>query len=274
MEGNSMFSQNRFPAPSPAPAPASVSDDQHFDDQHSDIASELEEVTSNADDASSIVTRKSTASSSAPVPAKVVKKDRPFRIRPCQSIEDNAKCPHGKKCCFAHSVEELRISPCKFDAKCKNKNRLCEFSHGSETAQDVATRCGWFRVIPSQVSATHHHHQIPHNPSQSHTPPQAPPSLPPYHPHFQQSLYAHPATVVNQQYIPRQTSKFAQFMSSPLQPQQPPPPPPPPQMSSQFFSHFEAPTEETVIRVPKELAEMAMRLALEKGKTNLRVEII
>jgi len=41
------------------------------------------------------------------------------KTRLCRSVEKGTPCPHGSRCRFAHSVEELRIKDCVFGDACK-----------------------------------------------------------------------------------------------------------------------------------------------------------
>jgi hypothetical protein len=76
------------------------------------------------------------------------------RTRICNSVVENRKCPHGEKCRFAHSLEELNLVPCRFGDKCKlvcfedsyknvsKTTRVCKFSHPEETKINYAERVG------------------------------------------------------------------------------------------------------------------------------------
>ena len=59
--------------------------------------------------------------------------------RMCSSFIRKSKCPHGDKCRFAHSYEELNPSPCNFDGRCRNAT-TCKFKHSNETNETYVER--------------------------------------------------------------------------------------------------------------------------------------
>lgn len=50
------------------------------------------------------------------------------RTKPCLSVIKGIPCPHGDKCRFAHTPEELQIKSCHFGDRC-NKKDTCKFPH-------------------------------------------------------------------------------------------------------------------------------------------------
>jgi hypothetical protein len=77
----------------------------------------------------------------------------------CDSIKTGKTCRHGKNCRFAHSVEELVISPCVFGADCKfvvynqgvysnNRDKNCTHQHPEEKLEDYYVRTGLKKRAP------------------------------------------------------------------------------------------------------------------------------
>ena len=76
------------------------------------------------------------------------------KTRMCKSIEDKTRCPHGARCKFAHSLDELNIRDCLFDGNCnlvevrdgkclnKSKTKKCSFKHSCEEKEDYYYRVG------------------------------------------------------------------------------------------------------------------------------------
>ena len=90
----------------------------------------------------------------------------------CRSVgktnEDGtpAKCPHGDRCNFAHSLDELQIRLCKFEDRCKfiyttpngqirnRKNcRACKAKHPGETDANYFTRTGICKVAQPRTDS-------------------------------------------------------------------------------------------------------------------------
>ena len=76
------------------------------------------------------------------------------KSRMCRSIESGMKCPHGPRCRFAHSEEQLVIADCFFSEAC-NRVRLtgngvykncaknkCSHKHPGETKEQALRRLG------------------------------------------------------------------------------------------------------------------------------------
>ncbi len=60
------------------------------------------------------------------------------RTRICRSVIDGTVCPHGDKCRFAHTPEQLTCRPCNWGVHCKKKHCGCHFPHTPEEI-DAAT---------------------------------------------------------------------------------------------------------------------------------------
>ena len=75
------------------------------------------------------------------------------KTRYCENMSKSGECKHGKKCLFAHSLEELYIYDCSYEDKCifitkKNeeghyentKNKICYYIHPGETKEKYLLR--------------------------------------------------------------------------------------------------------------------------------------
>ena len=79
-----------------------------------------------------------------------------LKTRMCRSTETGEKCPHGDRCRFAHTVEELRISECFFGDRCRfvrrhrtqegvyfnNSGKFCNHLHPGESRECYYKRTG------------------------------------------------------------------------------------------------------------------------------------
>ena len=74
------------------------------------------------------------------------------KTRMCSNLS-KGPCPYGKKCHFAHDVNELQVQVCGFGEKCvfvvnengnvfnsPNSCKICRFMHPSETEASYAKR--------------------------------------------------------------------------------------------------------------------------------------
>eukprot|EP00630_Chrysocystis_fragilis_P001983 CAMPEP_0197393080 /NCGR_PEP_ID=MMETSP1165-20131217/4113_1 /TAXON_ID=284809 /ORGANISM="Chrysocystis fragilis, Strain CCMP3189" /LENGTH=241 /DNA_ID=CAMNT_0042918737 /DNA_START=415 /DNA_END=1136 /DNA_ORIENTATION=- len=59
-------------------------------------------------------------------PARYVERERQFKTRLCVYLGSGA-CPHGARCLFAHSVDELRAAP-SHRSSAEYKTKLCRYS--------------------------------------------------------------------------------------------------------------------------------------------------
>jgi len=67
------------------------------------------------------------------------------KTRMCANIQTSGRCPHGKKCSFAHTREELRLPMCLFGSGCKTMGSTgnpCAFVHPNETPESYRLRTG------------------------------------------------------------------------------------------------------------------------------------
>ena len=90
--------------------------------------------------------------------------ERLTKTRLCWSVEKGVACPHGKdKCKFAHSLDELRMSPCVFGGHCRfvqlhgisnYKNcgdRVCQYLHPDECQASFMSRTGYDKIKIKEV---------------------------------------------------------------------------------------------------------------------------
>ena len=100
--------------------------------------------------------------------------DRLKKTKLCWSVLKGTHCPHGDKCQFAHSKDELRTSPCLFGERCRfvrfsgnmyensTCERTCQYLHPHESRENYMHRTGIEKIefkskssiediVPSQV---------------------------------------------------------------------------------------------------------------------------
>jgi len=75
-----------------------------------------------------------------------------LRTQMCFSVRTGKPCPHGVRCRFAHSRDQLSILPCNFGTSCRFVNcrygnfvnrgqfKICKFLHSQETKENYFTR--------------------------------------------------------------------------------------------------------------------------------------
>lgn len=98
------------------------------------------------------------------VDEKVVQ-ERLTKTRMCISVEKGIKCPHGDKCRFAHSVDELQLPQCMFGCDCRfvqsmgnglfgnfGTRKVCKFIHTGESKESYYTRTGVKPPVVKSVS--------------------------------------------------------------------------------------------------------------------------
>ena len=177
------------------------------------------------------------------------------RTKMCISVSSGKTCPHGVNCRFAHSPDELSISDCFFGTKCRfvcckngvfenTGNKPCQHRHPEETEDNYFKRTGLPDFRPKTIPTLETPKMNKENFPILSTP--APPPPP--------TKWVKPPTITPDATKPRPATTAVKF----------PPPPPPPELER----------EETVIKVPKELAVQAMEMALASGKKLIRIEII
>ena len=179
-----------------------------------------------------------------------------FKTRMCS----NAECQHGNNCRFAHSLDELKISNCLFGQRCRfvrmsngelinYGEKVCSHKHPHETKETFLSRTGLDSYKQSSKSVDQ---------------PQVEPQPMFWQPQFVQA-----------QVEPQHMFWQPQFVQ-PMFWQPPPPPFPKPFVDQQCQTNkVETLADEIlVIRVPKELANQALEIAMKSEKVRIQIEII
>ena len=220
------------------------------------------------------------------------------KSRMCTSVASGVPCKHGSRCRFAHSVDELSPAPCFFGNECKFigcSHRNCSFIHPCEDKLAYCKRIGvkvekkvekkveveqpkveekkveekkvevaqpkveekkvenaWKRALPAPKVEVEKKVEVEQ------------PKLEEKHirvcrsiemgqpcPHGHKCRFAHPTSLTPT-----------------------PTPPPITRQKASLQLGDDATETETVLRVPKELAMQAMQMALQCGKSNIRIEIV
>jgi hypothetical protein len=98
--------------------------------------------------------------------ARIAPRSSSTKSRMCISVSSGKTCPHGSRCRFAHSIEELNPAQCLFNRKCKNVEntpfgyvncgtKKCYFQHTGETKEAYCKRLGYkISVTPQKKPAT------------------------------------------------------------------------------------------------------------------------
>jgi hypothetical protein len=186
----------------------------------------------------------------------------------CSSVGKNEECQHGENCRFAHSLDELKISNCLFEQRCRfvrmsngtlvnNGEKVCFHKHPHETKETFMSRTGLDRYKCTQACA-------------------------------QPSVERKTQPTVAQVDQPRNPLAFWQppphvsvwHSSPPIPPPTVDPPLSQPLVDEQTNTVPEKLNDATtsdqilVIRVPKELANQALEIAMKSGKTRIQIEVI
>ena len=217
------------------------------------------------------------------------------KSRMCTSVASGVPCKHGSRCRFAHSVDELSPAPCFFGNECKFigcSHRNCFFIHPCEDKLAYCKRIGvkvekkvekkveekveekkievaqpkvekkveekkvenaWKRALPAPKVEVEVEKKVekPKVEVEKKVEKQVRVcrsiELGQPCPHGHKCRFAHPTSLT--------------------------PTPPPVTRQKASLQPVDAETE-TVLRVPKELAMQAMQMAMQSGKSNIRIEII
>jgi len=164
-----------------------------------------------------------------------------IKSRMCISVDKNEKCQNGDNCRFAHSLDDLRISDCLFEQRCRfvrmsngelinNGEKVCLHKHPHENTNTFMRRTGLDRYkCTNQVS--------PSNMDSS------------------KQLVTHCSNTVS-------SKELVTHISNKIEPP-----------SSKTF--IDASTNKMlVIRVPKELACQALEIAMKSGNTHIQIDIV
>ena len=81
------------------------------------------------------------------------KTENKYKTRFCNSFKNKEKCPHGKKCKFAHNVDELSLTDCLFGERCRfvsfvngvyknisETEKICTYIHPCELKDNYVKR--------------------------------------------------------------------------------------------------------------------------------------
>ena len=175
----------------------------------------------------------------------------------CSSVGKNEECQHGENCRFAHSLDELKSSNCLFEQRCRfvrmsngklvnNGEKVCFHKHPHETNETFMSRTGLDRYKCAQPSVERKTQprvaqpfcEQPHNP------------LTFWQPSPQVSVW-HSSPPIPQPTVDQQINTVPEKLNDTT-------------TSDQIL----------VIRVPKELANQALEIAMKSGKTRVQIEII
>jgi hypothetical protein len=194
-------------------------------------------------------------------------KDEILKTKMCKSIEEGRKCTNGENCRFAHRIDQLSIKECIFKDRCtfvrcndtergifytnnNIKQKLCQFLHPRETIENYLTRMTLSKpfTMPSllrnsTIQSGHISNPMSHNKS------------------IENGSWTR---------IIRKTVKHPHLNIVELS-----------EESEEEEDGTKSKTEneslliqETVVKVPKEAVESALKAILESGKTNIRLEIV
>jgi hypothetical protein len=192
------------------------------------------------------------------------------KTRMCTTVDKNENCRHGENCRFAHSLDELKISNCLFEQRCRfvrmsngelinYGEKVCSHKHPHETKDTFFTRTGLDRYKKSPKSVDQVAQQQVVQPQFAQHSFWQPPQPPPFQPVFWQ---------------PPQPPQPPHFQPVFWQPPLPPFPKPFVDQQCQTNKVDTITDEILVIRVPKELANQAIEIAMNSGKTRIQIEII
>jgi hypothetical protein len=176
------------------------------------------------------------------------------KSRMCISVDKNEKCQNGDNCRFAHSLDDLRISDCLFEQKCRfvrmsngelinNGEKVCLHKHPHENTNTFMRRTGLDRYkCTNKVSLS--------NTDSS------------------KEIVTHCSNTDSSKEIVTHcsnTDSSKELVTHSSNKIEPP--------SSKTF--IDASTNQMlVIRVPKELACQALEIAMKSGNTHIQIDIV
>jgi hypothetical protein len=205
--------------------------------------------------------------------------DKLTKTQMCNSVgRGNGKCWH-RNCRYAHNIDELRLSECLFGDKCRlmhtpggRYNKKCIHKHPQESRDEYMIRTGNVSKSKTKVSDTELHIRETRRVVKA---------------------METPANENIWKTLPVDSEDEIEIILEKPKPREIKPLYQLPKFSAEQLARMktdeteieiEAPKmvpqvvapkmEETVLRVPKELAMQAMELAMKSGRTNIRVEIV
>ena len=190
------------------------------------------------------------------------------KSRMCNSVDKKENCQHGTSCRFAHSLDELKVSDCLFEHRCRfvrmsngelinNGAKVCTHKHPHENIESFMRRTGLvkYRSITRQIV-------VKPAPPFSHSQPPPPFSPPP-----QSSLRSAKITQVETQVDTQVDTQVVTQVVTQVETQ----------VDTQVVTQVETQVDTQVdtqvstdqmltIRVPKRLASQALEIAIKSNK--------
>jgi hypothetical protein len=211
------------------------------------------------------------------------------KTRMCNSVGTDEPCKHGENCRFAHTLDELVISDCFFGNKCRfikihkekvyNKDgdcKCCPHKHPQETIDEFYSRTGLTKYQESTVEEPQEIDLEEQREQERQEQERKERKLQAEAEQYEQD---------RKEGVSWSTKILGAAASGPCPINRPPtrielpakqvalPEPAPSQPVVDKVVESQ-PKQETVLRVPKELAMQAMEMAIKMGSENIRVEII
>lgn len=193
------------------------------------------------------------------------------RTKMCRSVAQKRRCPHGKNCRFAHSIEELARKECAFGQGCRmirhlgngvyedkpsqRSGKTCSCWHPNETEASFAKRMGLPTPKPTKTPTP----KAPHTQYRAPTAPWA---------KSRSSAGKSRSSAGKSSPDPRPKTRRSRWGPKPPSAQEKAN-----AIAAKLTQRLATPTEETVIRVPRCMAAQAMQMAMTQGLRNFRIEI-
>ena len=190
------------------------------------------------------------------------------KTRMCKSVDANEPCQHGDECRFAHSLDELKISDCLFEQRCRfvrmsngeliNVDRtknICSHKHPHENIETFMRRTGFdrYKHVSTKVVVL---------PAPPFSPSQPPPPTSPTSSHFQLVNVEQP----NVEKLEVEQHKVEKLEVEQLKVEQ--------HTGVSKTQVLDNSDQILVIRVPKQLATQALEIAIKSGKSNVQIVVV
>lgn len=245
-----------------------------------------------------------------PVPPAPAATPSKLKTRLCVSVTTLGKsCPHGDRCTFAHSLEDLHIRPCMngnrcwfmhtscLEAGCNPSSKVCQFLHPDESKERFAERTGLTCIVSASKpilpakSRRKPAAPIPTPPLEAILPvkemdePNPPPPLVQAEEHEPDPPPVVPRLKIERVVVEEVETEIPLTLSPP--PSLPQPLPKPPLKETPFASRYRPPDpselplpskrlleKPVLIAVPRDMAIPMTQMLLQRGIKNIRIEII
>jgi hypothetical protein len=186
------------------------------------------------------------------------------KTRMCKSVDANEPCQHGDECRFAHSLDELKISDCLFEQRCRfvrmsngelinvdSTKKVCSHKHPHENIETFMRRTGFdrYKHVSTKVVVQP---APPFSPSQPPPPTSPPPSSQSQLVKVEQLKVEHPK--VEHPKVEHPKVEHINDVSK-----------------TQVLDNSD---QILVIRVPKQLATQALEIAIKSGKSNVQIVVV